>query len=98
MSTSIWPPIAPAQFHKEEQASTARELEWLLESLQETLASLKSGLEECIALLAPQEPGSTLVVSSPRSDSLKGFVTRIGTRIVRGVWPPFTSYHTTKLI
>ena len=56
-----------------------------MSSLQETLASLKSGLEECIALLAPKEPGSTLVVSSPRSESVKGFVTRVGTRIVKGV-------------
>jgi len=63
----------------------ARELEWLLSSLQETLASLKNGLEECIVLLAPQEPGSTLVLSSPRSESVKGFVTRVGTRVVTGV-------------
>jgi len=63
----------------------ARELSWLLESLQETLVSLKSGLEECYALLAPIEPGSTLVMSSPRSESVKGHVTRVGTRIVKGV-------------
>ncbi|KAI9670716.1 MAG: hypothetical protein M1817_003826 [Caeruleum heppii] len=84
MSTSVWPPIAPDQLVKEEAASQARELEWLLQSLQETLASLKEGLEECIALLAPREPGSTLVMSTMRSDALKGFVTRVGTRIVRG--------------
>ena len=63
----------------------ACELEWLLNTLQETLASLKSGLEECVALLAPQEPGSTLALSSLRSESVKGFVTRVGTRIVKGV-------------
>lgn len=63
----------------------ARELAWLLDSLQETLASLKSGLEECYALLAPIEPGSTLVISSPRSESIKGHITRVGTRIVKGV-------------
>lgn len=55
-----------------------RELQWLLESLQESLASLKEGLEECVALLAPKEPGSTLVLSSLRSESVKGFVTRVG--------------------
>ena len=60
-------------------------MEWLLESLQETLESLKSGLEECCALLAPIEPGSTLVVSSLRSESIKGHITRVGTRIVKGV-------------
>ena len=63
----------------------ARELAWLLDSLQETLVSLKSGLEECYALLAPIEPGSTLVLSSSRSESIKGHITRVGTRIVKGV-------------
>lgn len=38
-------------------------------------------------LLAPVEPGSTLVLSSLRSESVKGFVTRIGTKIVKGVRP-----------
>ncbi|KAJ9641574.1 hypothetical protein H2201_003956 [Coniosporium apollinis] len=84
MSTAVWPPIAPDQLLKEEQASQARELEWLLSSLQETLQSLKAGLEECAALLAPTEHGSTLVLSTHRSESLKGFVTRVGTRIVKG--------------
>jgi hypothetical protein len=56
-----------------------------LETLQDTLASLKSGLQECVALLAPEEPGSTLALSSLRSESVKGFVTRVGTRIVKGV-------------
>ncbi|KAI9796050.1 MAG: hypothetical protein M1835_004716 [Candelina submexicana] len=84
MSTAVWPPLPPEQLVKEEEASLARELAWLLSSLQETLASLKSGLEECIALLAPQQPGSTLVLSSLRSESLKGFVTRVGTTIIKG--------------
>jgi hypothetical protein len=63
----------------------AREISWLLDSLQETLVSLKAGLEECYALLAPIEPGSTLVLSSPRSEYIKGHVTRVGTRVVKGV-------------
>jgi len=84
MSTSVWPPISAEELEKEETASTARELAWLLESLQETLASLKSGLEECYALLAPIEPGSTLVISSVRSESIKGHITLVGTRIVKG--------------
>lgn len=46
---------------------------------------MKEGLQECVALLAPQEPGSTLALSSLRSESVKGFVTRVGTRIVKGV-------------
>ncbi|KAN0110916.1 RAVE subunit 2/Rogdi [Hyaloscypha variabilis] len=84
MSTAVWPPLAPDALKQAEDDSTARELAWLLDSLQETLASLKSGLEECYALLAPIEPGSTLVISSPRSESIKGHITRVGTRIVKG--------------
>ncbi|MCJ1401293.1 hypothetical protein MMC11_004505 [Xylographa trunciseda] len=84
MSTAVWPYLPPDELIKEEEATLARELEWLLNSLQDALASLKSGLEECIALLAPKEPGSTLVISSIRSESVKGFLTRVGTRIVKG--------------
>lgn len=84
MSTLVWPPLAPEQVIVEEEAALARELEWLLGSLQDTLQSLKAGLEECAALLAPKEPGSTLVLSSLRSENLKGFITRVGTRIVKG--------------
>lgn len=62
----------------------AAELEWLLESLQEALASLKSGLEECLALLNLKEPGTTLALSTLRSETVKGFVTRVGTRVVKG--------------
>ncbi|KAL8925840.1 MAG: hypothetical protein Q9172_002044 [Xanthocarpia lactea] len=62
----------------------AAELEWLLEALQEALPSLKSGLEECLALFTPQEPGTTLALSTHRSETVKGFVTRVGTRVVKG--------------
>ncbi|KAM3071837.1 hypothetical protein ACMFMG_009694 [Clarireedia jacksonii] len=84
MSTSVWPSLPADELRIEEDRSAERELSWLLESLQETLASLKTGLEECYALLAPVEPGSTLVMSSPRSEYLKGLVTRVGTQIVKG--------------
>jgi len=87
MSTAVWPPIEAAQLVREQAASQARELDWLLVQLRETLQSLKAGLEECAALLAPTENGSTLVLSSVRSESLKGLVTRVGTRIVKGVSP-----------
>lgn len=85
MSTAVWPPIDDAHLAREQAASQARELEWLLVQLGETLQSLKAGLEECAALLAPSENGSTLVLSSVRSENLKGLVTRIGTRITKGV-------------
>lgn len=66
-----------------------RELDWLLEELHETLKNLKHGLEDCYALLAPVDPGSTLVLTTPRNEIVKGTVTRVGTRIVKGVsWPP----------
>ncbi|XMA15193.1 hypothetical protein WAI453_007984 [Rhynchosporium graminicola] len=84
MSTAVWPFLPPAELKREEDASTQRELAWLLDSLQETLADLKSGLEDCYALLAPVEPGSTLVMSSPRSENVKGHVTRVGDAVVRG--------------
>ncbi|KAK7537186.1 RAVE subunit 2/Rogdi [Phyllosticta citribraziliensis] len=85
MATTVWPPIAPDQLARQEDAAQARELQWLLSSLRDTLKVLKAGLEECAALLAPSENGSTLVVSTVRSESLKGFVTRVGARIVKGV-------------
>lgn len=85
MSTAVWPPIDAAQLAAEQAKSQQRELEWLLVQLKETLQSLKAGLEECAALLAPSENGSTLVLTSVRSESLKGLVTRVGTRIVKGV-------------
>lgn len=84
MSTLVWPPINDADLNKEIESTSARELEWLLSALQETLTSLKAGLEECAALLAPTEPGSTLVLSSLRSENLKGYITRLGGRIVKG--------------
>jgi hypothetical protein len=61
-----------------------RELDWLLAELRETLISLKHGLEDCYALLAPIDPGSTLVLSTPRNEIVKGTITRVGTRIVKG--------------
>ena len=85
MSTAVWPPIAAAELASEQTQSQQRELDWLLVQLKETLQSLKAGLEECAALRAPSENGSTLVLTSVRSESLKGLVTRVGTRIVKGV-------------
>ncbi|KAN0069862.1 RAVE subunit 2/Rogdi [Elaphomyces granulatus] len=84
MATWAYPPLPPERLKQEEQCALAKELEWLLYLLQESLASLREGLRECADLLAPKEPGSTLVLSSLRSESVKGFVTRIGTRIVKG--------------
>ncbi|CAG8975796.1 hypothetical protein HYALB_00008237 [Hymenoscyphus albidus] len=86
MTTAVFPYIQPDELKKAEVESTARELSWLLESLQEKLAEFKSGLEDCYALLAPTEDpeSSTLVISSSKSELVKGHVTRVGTRIVKG--------------
>jgi len=69
-----------------------REIDWLIEELHETLTNLKHGLEDCYALLAPIDPGSTLVVSTHRNEVVKGHVTRVGTRIVKGVRLSFPSF------
>ncbi|KAJ5492572.1 hypothetical protein N7539_001318 [Penicillium diatomitis] len=84
MATWAYPPLPTEQLNQQADNALAQELEWLLQSLQESLVSLKEGLHECATLLAPQEPGSTLVLSSLRSESIKGFVTRIGTKVVKG--------------
>ncbi|KAI1181644.1 hypothetical protein F5B17DRAFT_424369 [Nemania serpens] len=84
MSVEIWPPITPEQLKIEEDATQVRELAWLLKNLRSTLLSLKHGLEECYALLAPIDPGSTLVLSTPRAELVKGHVTRVGARLVKG--------------
>ncbi|PWY91013.1 hypothetical protein BO70DRAFT_307479 [Aspergillus heteromorphus CBS 117.55] len=84
MATWAYPPLPPKRLEQEVDSALAKELEWLLRSLQDSLSSLREGLHECAALLAPKEPGSTLVLSSLRSESVKGFVTRVGTKIVKG--------------
>ncbi|KAI0116664.1 RAVE subunit 2/Rogdi [Hypoxylon sp. NC0597] len=64
----------------------ARELTWLLTSLRDTLAQLKRGLEDCCALLSPSDSaGSTLALTTPRNEIVKGHTTRVGTRLVRGL-------------
>ncbi|KAM0344061.1 hypothetical protein ACHAPU_007964 [Fusarium lateritium] len=62
----------------------ARELEWIVNETLEVCRDLKHGLEDCYALLAPIDPGSTLVMSTPRNEKVKGTLTRVGTRIVKG--------------
>lgn len=83
MSTLVWPASA-VDLVTSVETTRLKELDWLLASLQETLRSIKAGLEECAALLAPSEFGSTLALSSLRSETLKGYITRVGTRVVKG--------------
>lgn len=63
----------------------ARELEWMLKETSDFMTDLKHGLQDCYALLAPVDPGSTLVLTTPRAEKVKGLITRVGTRIVKGV-------------
>ena len=62
----------------------ALELKWITAETTSILSELKHGLEDCYALLAPVDPGSTLVMSTSRSEKVKGTITRVGTRIVKG--------------
>lgn len=62
-----------------------RELKWITQETLLICKDLKHGLEDCYALLAPIDPGSTLVMSTPRNERVKGTITRVGTRIVKGV-------------
>ena len=62
-----------------------RELKWITDETVQVCEYLKHGLEDCYALLAPIDPGSTLVMSTPRNEKVKGTITRVGTRIVKGV-------------
>ncbi|KAG7124328.1 hypothetical protein HYQ45_011653 [Verticillium longisporum] len=62
----------------------ARELAWILEETRAVMTELKHGLDGCYALLAPIDPGSTLVLSTHRNEKVKGHITRVGTRIVKG--------------
>ncbi|ROW13693.1 hypothetical protein VPNG_04512 [Cytospora leucostoma] len=84
MSVEIWPSLPPEQLITAIDQTQTRELQWLLNELHDTLQSLKHGLEDCYALLAPVDPGSTLVVSTHRNETVKGHITRVGTRIVKG--------------
>ncbi|KAI1000102.1 hypothetical protein K3495_g8095 [Podosphaera aphanis] len=84
MSTTVYPYLPAEKLREAEEESTVNELSWLLDSLEETLLALKDGLEECEVLLSPLNSGSTLVLSSRRSESIKGHVTRIGNKIVKG--------------
>lgn len=73
-------------YSPQRQPKQARELTWLLTSLRATLEKIKRGLEDCCALLAPADSaGSTLVLTTPRNETVKGHTTRVGARLVRGL-------------
>ncbi|QUC18009.1 uncharacterized protein UV8b_02250 [Ustilaginoidea virens] len=80
----LWPPISPADLKTEASESLDRELAWLVDETVALCHDLKHGIEDCYALLAPIDPGSTLVMSTHRNEKVKGTITRVGTRIVKG--------------
>ncbi|KAM0323668.1 hypothetical protein ACHAQA_008603 [Verticillium albo-atrum] len=84
MSIDIWPPVSPEELEVKREQSHARELAWILEETRVVMTDLKHGLDGCYALLAPIDPGSTLVLSTHRNEKVKGHITRVGTRIVKG--------------
>ncbi|RGP79626.1 hypothetical protein FLONG3_2374 [Fusarium longipes] len=84
MSIAIWPPVSPDELRLKASETQARELDWIANETLELCRDLKHGLEDCYALLAPIDPGSTLVMSTPRNEKVKGTLTRVGTRIVKG--------------
>lgn len=67
------------------QGRQDRELQWLLSSLQETLHSLREGVEECLLLLNPSDTTTTLAVSTHLSEAVKGHITRSGISLLKGV-------------
>ncbi|KAL0937213.1 37S ribosomal protein Rsm22 [Colletotrichum truncatum] len=84
MSIEIWPPVSPEELAVKKKESLRRELEWIVNETQTILKDIRHGLQDCYALLAPIDPGSTLVMSTQRNERVKGTVTRVGTRIVKG--------------
>ncbi|KAH8170026.1 rogdi leucine zipper containing protein [Sarocladium implicatum] len=84
MSLSVWPPIPPHELLQKADESLQNDLQWIIQNTLDTCQELKHGLEDCYALLAPIDPGSTLVMSTSRSERVKGTITRVGTRIAKG--------------
>ncbi|KAK9458285.1 RAVE subunit 2/Rogdi [Dipodascopsis uninucleata] len=83
MTTAVNPIQDTVTALNEEHKVSILELAWLLNDLASTIESFSSGIEECISLLEADQPGSTLVLSSNRSEALKGFVVRVGHKIVK---------------
>ncbi|KAG8424679.1 hypothetical protein J3458_001451 [Metarhizium acridum] len=84
MTLEVWPHISPEELQIKAAESLDRELEWIVQETMTLCHELKHGIEDCYALLAPIDPGSTLVMSTHRNEKVKGTVTRVGTRLVKG--------------
>ncbi|KAG6024046.1 hypothetical protein E4U19_003993 [Claviceps sp. Clav32 group G5] len=84
MSVAVWPHISPEELAIKVAESLERDLQWVVEETITSCHDLKHGIEDCYALLAPIDPGSTLVMSTQRNEKVKGTITRVGTRIIKG--------------
>ncbi|XP_044721380.1 rogdi leucine zipper containing protein [Hirsutella rhossiliensis] len=84
MSIAIWPPVSPEERRVKVAEALQREVDWITRETIDACRELKHGLDDCYALLAPIDPGSTLVMSTPRNERVKGTITRVGSRIVKG--------------
>ncbi|OAA47131.1 hypothetical protein NOR_02767 [Metarhizium rileyi] len=81
MTVQVWPHISPEELQIKAAESLDRELQWTIQETMSLCHELKHGIEDCYALLAPIDPGSTLVMSTHRNEKVKGTITRVGTRI-----------------
>ncbi|GAB0135918.1 t1pks [Epichloe bromicola] len=84
MSIAVWPPISPEELRRKAAESLDRDLQWIVRETISLCHELKHSIEDCYALLAPIDPGSTLVMSTHRNEKVKGTITRVGTRIIKG--------------
>ncbi|KAG6111227.1 hypothetical protein E4U13_004917 [Claviceps humidiphila] len=84
MSVAVWPHISPEDLAIKVAESLERDLQWVVEETITSCHDIKHGIEDCYALLAPIDPGSTLVMSTQRNETVKGTITRVGTRIIKG--------------
>ncbi|KAK9459992.1 RAVE subunit 2/Rogdi [Lipomyces oligophaga] len=83
MTTSVYPHQNASSALNEEHKVSILELAWLLQDLSSIMASISDGLDECLTLLHDDQPSSTLVLSSNRSEALKGIVVRKGKEITK---------------
>ncbi|RCI13292.1 hypothetical protein L249_0806, partial [Ophiocordyceps polyrhachis-furcata BCC 54312] len=84
LSSDLWPPVSPEELKIEKAETLKRELVWITEETIKACRQLKHGLDDCYALIAPIDPGSTLVMSTHRNEKVKGTMTRVGSRLVKG--------------
>ncbi|PHH69990.1 hypothetical protein CDD80_6324 [Ophiocordyceps camponoti-rufipedis] len=84
LTPDYWPPFSESELQLKKAEALKRELVWITDETLKSCRELKHGLDDCYALLAPIDPGSTLVMSTPRNERVKGTMTRVGSRLVKG--------------